>query len=192
MTAMETYTKALDAALDAWISDKFFTTDTGGDIGNQVNTIKEVVKAYYLRKWMAENGFMDELAQLTMIGADGKPAVDVFSLQKDHIEALTKSLTELMVKLQPIKDASKDQLDAIGGVQEESTQGSSSDENSSSEESGNDDFATGAPPEFGEEPVNEETPGQTTEETTAEEETPPAEEKAGAKPAETSPEAPEE
>ena len=114
LAALKTYTEALDATLDAWISDKFFTNSTGGEVANEVNTIKEVLKAYYLRQWMAENGVMTELANLTMQDSDGKPIVDVFAIQADHVSALTKTLAQFMTKLQPAKDAADKTLAAAG------------------------------------------------------------------------------
>jgi hypothetical protein len=132
MAAMETYTKALDASLEAWISEKFFTTDTGGQVANQVATIKEVLKAYYLRKWMTENGVMPELNSLTTVGEDGAPAVDVYKVQEAHIEGLTKALSRFMVAVAPVKEASDTVLNSIGGAGEAAP--TSTDDSSSSEE----------------------------------------------------------
>jgi hypothetical protein len=127
LTALETYTKALDAAFDSIISDRFFTTDTGGEIANQVNTMREVAKAYYVRQWMAENGVLPELAHLTNVGQDGKPTLDVFDIQKNHLESLTKTFTQFMVNIEKVKNASNTVMDAHGGVNEESTTSSSGD-----------------------------------------------------------------
>lgn len=113
LVALETYVKGLDATLDAYISDRFFTTDTGGDVANQVTVIKEVLRAYFLRQWMAENGVMTELAALTTMGSDDKPAVDIFGAQQAHLEALGKSLTELMKSLQPVKDANNETVSSL-------------------------------------------------------------------------------
>jgi hypothetical protein len=116
LAALETYTKALDATLDAWISDKFFTTEMGGDVANQVNTVKEVLKAYFLRKWMAENGVMTELSKLTATSDEGGAAIDIFDVQTEHIAALTKSLTDFLSGLKPIKDKSNKEIEKIGGA----------------------------------------------------------------------------
>ena len=115
MAAMEIYTKALDASLEAWISEKFFTSDEGGIVANQVATIKEVVKAYYLRKWMAENGVMTELNALTTLGTDGTPVVDVYEAQEGHIEGLTKALTKFMVGINKAKVNSEETLNKLNG-----------------------------------------------------------------------------
>lgn len=121
MAAMETYSKALDVSIEAWISEKFFTTENGGDIANQVSTVKEVLKAYFLRKWMSENGVMSELHSLTTLGYDGKPSVDIYQLQESHIEGLTKSLTKFMVGVSKVKEASNTVMQNIGGAGEPPT-----------------------------------------------------------------------
>jgi hypothetical protein len=102
LTALKAYSEALDIAIEAWISEKFFTSDTGGDVAAQVGTMKEVAKSYYLRQWMSENGMLTELAQLTTTNEDGKPLVDVFKIQAEHIEMLEKSFGEFFKNLQPV------------------------------------------------------------------------------------------
>lgn len=118
MTAMETYTKALDTCLDAWISDEFLTTETGGDAAQQVDPIKKAIRAHFLRIWMAENGVLTELSQLTAQDAEGKPVIDLFALQAAHNESLTKSLTEFLEHIKKGKDETNKRLEAIGGAGE--------------------------------------------------------------------------
>ena len=113
MTAMDTYTKALDVSLEAWVSEKFFTTDTGGDVANQVSVIKEVIKAHYLRKWMANNGIMTELAELTTANYSGNPSVDIYKVQEEHLASLTKALTKFMVGLNKTKVASNEVMSKL-------------------------------------------------------------------------------
>lgn len=127
MTAMDTYSKALDAALDAWISESFFVSDTGGDVAGQVSTAKAAVKAHFLRQWMSENGVMTEIGHLTAKGENGKPKLDILNLQVTHISGLTESLTEYLVKLQPSIKKSNEKIEAIGGVSDESGGSGSSD-----------------------------------------------------------------
>jgi hypothetical protein len=105
-TAMDTFTKMLDAALESWISDAFFTTETGGDVAAQVTTLKQMLRAHFIRQWMAENGVMPELASLTTQDETGKPAVDIFKINEAHVKGLMKSMSKFMKDLQPAKDAS--------------------------------------------------------------------------------------
>jgi hypothetical protein len=145
MTALETYIKALDTTLDAWISEKFFTTDLGGDVANQVATIKEVLKAYFIRKWMSENGVMTELNSLTTLSNDGEPAIDIYKLQESHIEGLTKSLTRFMFNINKVKESSETVLNSIGGAGEGTS--SNQPENTSSSDNSNSDSWSNLPEE---------------------------------------------
>lgn len=113
IAALETYSKALDASLEAWISEKFFTTDLAGNVANQVSVIKEVLKAHYIRKWMAENGVMIELSEIGLTNYDGTAAINLFKIQEEHLKSLTVSLTEFMASLDPIKAASNKVTDTL-------------------------------------------------------------------------------
>ncbi len=102
LTALKAYSDALDVTLEAWISDNFFTPDTAGDVAEKVNVMKSVAKAYFMRQWMSENGMLTELGQLTTTNEDGKPVIDVFKMQADHIETLTKTFNEFFKGMVPI------------------------------------------------------------------------------------------
>jgi hypothetical protein len=144
VTALETYVKALDMALDAWLSEKFFTSDTGGDVAGKIEVLKETAKAYYVRQWMSENGMLTELAQLTTTGEDGQPVVDVFKIQADHIEQLQKTFGDFFKSLVPATNRANDKYQAA--IKKSNTQegGSSySSDTDSSSSGGTDDLGFG-------------------------------------------------
>lgn len=182
MEALKNYTEALDTALDAYISDSFFTTDVGGDLANEVSTAKAAIKAYFVRKWMVENSVLPELADLTTTSEDGKPMLNLFEVQSDHINSLTKSLSRLMVKTFKTREDANKVVEAMGGELEGGggDSSSSSDDNSGSDDDlGMGDFDLGSDmpgseeEQPAEEPAAEETPPKE-----GEEETPPEDENA--------------
>lgn len=132
--ALKEYKTALDEAIDSWISSDWFTSETAGEVANQVGVVKEVIKAYYIRKWMAENGVMTELAKLTMVNEQGKPEMNFFEENLKHIDSLSLSLSTLMAGLKPIKERGDLVNAAIGGEEGggESTDDSTSDSEDSS------------------------------------------------------------
>lgn len=190
LTALKAYSEALDVTLEAWISDTFFTPDTGGDVAEKINTMKAVAKAYYMRQWMSENGMLTELGQLTTTNEDGKPVIDVFKMQADHIETLTKTFNEFFKNLVPITNKENDKFQDTmkeSNTQAEGSSTSFGDSGSSDngEDGGTDDFGAtglgggddglgdfGAPPampgEGGEQTpaASSETPEQSTDQTT--------------------------
>lgn len=144
LAALKTYIEGLDMTLESWLSDKFFTSETGGDISGQVESVREMVKAHFIRQWMSENGVLTELSALTATDTEGKPTLDLYAAQKAHIEALTKSLTALMVGLQKVKDASDAVLaDRVGEV--EAAEPTGSDDSDAGGGSGDDDLGGGMP-----------------------------------------------
>lgn len=107
------YSETLDKAIEAWINSQFITSDVSGDIGNNIDTIKEVLKAYFLRRWMAENGFMPELNDMVNTDENGHPSIDVFAMMKDHIEGIMRSSVQFIHSLDPIKKAANQDLENL-------------------------------------------------------------------------------
>ena len=138
--ALDKYIESLDAILDSYISDKFFTDSTGGNISGEVSVMREAVRAYFIRKWVAENGMLPEISALTATSEDGAPMIKFYDEQRSHIEALAKSLTNFMVKIDKVKEVNNSILEN-NGVESEGAEGSSTNSNSSSgSESGGDLF----------------------------------------------------
>lgn len=106
--AMKTYSEAVDQGLEAWVSDQFFTPDTAGDVAEKINTMKAVAKAYFMRKWMSDNGMLNELAQLTTTDEEGRPVIDIFKSQADHIETLQKTFNQFFKGLVSITNKAND------------------------------------------------------------------------------------
>jgi hypothetical protein len=116
LAALSEYEAIIDKALDSWIPRDGLTTDTVGDASTQFEALKALVKGHYMRKYMVENGILPELADLTTKDENGKPLMDLYQSQHDHVQALTASLTGLMKSLQPQKDLSNDTIQEMGGV----------------------------------------------------------------------------
>lgn len=145
MASYTKYKEGLELAVDAWINAEFFTQDMVGNVSQDVDAIKKSVIAYYLRKWMAENGVFTELSELTTQDESGNPAVNLFEAQKAHIEGLVKSFTEQMVKMTIVKNASDDVLAKTGaGGDGGGLGGGTTDESATSDENA-DTSLTGEP-----------------------------------------------
>lgn len=112
--AFSDYNDALDKVLDSWISTEFMTSDIAGNISSNIDAIKAVVKAYYIRKWMADNGYMPELNDIVTADDEGKPTLDIYGVNQAHVEGLVRSLTKFMVNMKPSIDASNKDLENNG------------------------------------------------------------------------------
>lgn len=143
MNDLKTYTEALDLALDAYISDTFFTTATAGEMANEANTIRAMVKAYYIRKWLSDKGMMPELSELTSVGEDGDPQMNFMKMTTDHIQALVRSGITALASLQPIVQAANKDFAAMGAEASEPGSDTSSDDSGGGDDFGGMDFGGG-------------------------------------------------
>lgn len=152
-SAFSNYSDSLDKVLDSWISANFMTSDLVGEISSNIDSIKEVVKAYFLRRWMSENGYMPELNDIVTADEDGKPTLDIYDINKNHMEGLIRSCLNFIKSMKPPAEASNKDIETLG-VPEGSSSGSSYDSSSSSGGDdglggGFDDMSFDIPPDAG-------------------------------------------
>lgn len=141
VTALDTYTKSLDSVLDSYLSDKFITDSTAGDISGDIGVAKEIIRAYFIRKWVSENGMLPELGAITASNEDGKPMINFFDEQKTHIAALAKSLSQLMISLKPNTDQTNEELQDAG-VESSGVSSDTTSDDDTGGIGGDDDFGT--------------------------------------------------
>lgn len=105
LEAFDKYMEGIDKALDFYVSTAMLNSATLGDLSTDIDTVKEIIKARYARKWMAENGLFPELAELTTTDEDGKPVVNLNDEFESHINSMAASVNDLFKRIQPIKKA---------------------------------------------------------------------------------------
>ena len=138
-SAFEQYVESLDKSLDYWVSSEFMSEEVAGELSASIDAIKANLKAYFVRRWMVENGFLPELSEIIQSDDEGRPVISLYDITKEHIEGLMKSSLKFLDSLQGAKKAASKDAQAMGLTGE----GGGSSE-SASEEGG---FG-----EFGEEP----------------------------------------
>lgn len=134
--AFTAYSDALDKVIDHWISSDFITSDLVGEINTNIDTVKNVLKSYFIRKWQAENNYMNELADIVTSNDDGKPSIDLFEINKNHVESITRSILTFMKDMKPIAAAADKDVQNLGIT--EGTLDTSSDSSSGSDTGGGD------------------------------------------------------
>jgi hypothetical protein len=116
-TQLEAYTKyeeALDKAITSWISPDIITSDVSGEISSYADTIKNIVRAHYLRQWMSDNNFLTELGDMVTKNEDGKANMDVFDINKAHIEGLVKMSVRFIDSMKSVKAAADKDIQNLG------------------------------------------------------------------------------
>lgn len=118
MNELKSYSDALDVALESYITTDLFTTNTVGDLSDQATTLRALIKAFFMRKWMTEKGLFTELASLLGADNEGNPQASIVDEIKGHLESLTKAGVMTLVKLSPNRDAATADMKKIGAVED--------------------------------------------------------------------------
>jgi hypothetical protein len=142
--AFNEYADSLDKALESWINTEFLSSEVIGEVSGMMDVLKSTFKAFFLRKWMSENGFLPELADITSTDEDGNAAIDLYQVMKDHNEGLMRSAVKYVQSMKPMKTAADEDLEKLGAeIDAISGADSSSDSDYSSDDSGGDEFGMG-------------------------------------------------
>jgi hypothetical protein len=117
MQSFLTYQEFLDKALDAWVSTEMYTDTLAGKLNTQIDSIKAVIKSYYTRKWMTENGVMEELGDIS----EDLSSNSLFNAQSEFMMKIMKNATSFIANMQKMtkainKDFSNYDISTDGGM----------------------------------------------------------------------------
>jgi hypothetical protein len=121
--SFDEYQSALDKALEAWVNTDILNENVAGELNGSVDVIKQTLRAYFLRKWMSENGFMPELSDIVSTDEDNKPMINIESMMTAHVEGLTLTSLEYLNKLKANKDAATKDMQTLNAESVEATGG---------------------------------------------------------------------
>lgn len=116
MKSFDQYVEALDKAIAAYIDTTFMDASSMGELQEYIEPTKAAIKAHYIRQWLRNNNVLTELDELTTLGDDGKPALNLWETTEAHLESLGKSIQEYMTKLM---ESAKARNEAMQKVKEE-------------------------------------------------------------------------
>lgn len=133
------YKEFLEIAIDAWISAEVFTEQMSGELSGKIEDIKASVKSRYLRKYLADNNILEDLADISFIPEEGDYDT-VFGEQKDFLIKMTKKLMDFVKEVDQIHNAVNSDMQDEGITDDGMSSSSSFDDTSSSEETGDDEF----------------------------------------------------
>ena len=162
-TAYDEYIESLEKTLDAWLNADFITSDIAGDISGSIDAVKAMAKAHFSRRWMSENGFMPELNDLITNDEDGRPTLDLYDVNKNHVEGLMRSILKYVEALSAAKNAANKDLENLGSEGGDDTGGDESDTSDEDIGGGNEEEAGDLDNAGEEPPPDEEEPAEDTE-----------------------------
>lgn len=136
------YSDYLDKALDTFISSDFITPEIAGAVGENIDVIKNALKAYFLRAWMAKNGFFSELGDIVSLGENDKPTIELSDIMTTHIEGVNRTALNFISRMKPIKEATDTDIANLNVEASDVSSSSSSDEDTP-DDGGGDDMGMG-------------------------------------------------
>lgn len=101
-TAYNDYKGLLEETLNAFVSTEIIPDAMLGD--NPKGTVDQaiaILKAKFLRDWMAENDVMPELAEILELGDDDRPNYDIYEIQEPLVTGLVKAMKQYLDKTMP-------------------------------------------------------------------------------------------
>lgn len=101
-------------AIENFFSSTWLTSEDLGDIANEnIDATKQFLLAYYMRKWMRENGVLTELFDLAVEGDDGDPLLDLLKEKEDYMDILGRTVLPLLRKRKERTDKINEEVNAI-------------------------------------------------------------------------------
>jgi len=159
--SFQAYSEFLDVGLNSIVSSEFITDDVSGDIAKYADVVRAVAKAYYLRKWLSDNNALPELGDMSQLNEEGKPRIDLFGIQSEHIQGIGRASLELIKRLKAFKDAANTDLVNLDAGEPSGTSSSSDSDATSSDgdfgDMGPGDDAFGTDADSGDEDVDKTT-----------------------------------
>lgn len=151
MHAFDLYIESIDKALPFFVSTEILVQDFSGEVSAKADEIKNIIKAYFCRKWLAENNVLPELSDIVITDEEGNPMLDFVQIQSEHINGLTKSIIKLMERTHKVGVAADKDISNITGGEELTESSASAPDTSggSSDFGGGDDFGMGGDMDFG-------------------------------------------
>lgn len=143
MTDLSTYSDAIDKALDlAYMNDQIINENTMGEFSQNIEMLKGLYKAHFMRKYLTEKGIMTELADITSLNEEGNAAIDMPTDTEEHMLALIRSMLPTVAVLNTIKNKVTNATNDLGFKPPEEVQAPSGD-------MGNEDQFGGSQDQFG-------------------------------------------
>lgn len=128
MTDLSTYSDAVDKALDlAYMNDQIINENTMGEFSQNIEMLKGLYKAHFVRKYLTEKGIMTELADITSLNEEGNAAIDMPADTEEHMLALIRSMLPTVAVLNTIKSKVTNATNDLGFKPPEEVQAPSGD-----------------------------------------------------------------
>jgi hypothetical protein len=143
MTDLETYSSAVEKAIDlAYMNDQIINENSMGEFSQNIEMLKALYKAHFIRKYLTEKGILTELADITSLNEEGKAAIDMPADTEEHLLSLIRSMVPTVAVMNTIKKKMENASDELGFATPEEVQAPTD------EGGGSDQFGSGGEGQF--------------------------------------------
>lgn len=99
MEAFNAYEQALEVFLNAFISDEMMSTELmGEEVGNAVRSMRPVIKAHFLRRYLSDKNIAPELFSLVATGDMENEYFDILEQHEDYIKSIMPAFKKFIIR----------------------------------------------------------------------------------------------
>lgn len=96
--AFEERLEFVKLAIDAWVSEGALSSELIGELGGQVNTLKEAWIALIMRDWCRDNGIAEAFDRLMEVGENKSPGLDLLAEIEAHSSPILINIRDFAIK----------------------------------------------------------------------------------------------
>lgn len=116
LEAYDKYEAGLDKVLDAFVSADMFSEEiVGGKVAEKMQSIRPVIKNYFLRQYLTKNNIMPELFELIATGENEATDFDLFEQFEGYMDSILPTFRKFILRM--LKSGSRS--DSVINVGEE-------------------------------------------------------------------------
>jgi len=115
----EAYVDSLDSILETMFNSEVIPDELLGEFSDKVENIKNVIKVILIKKWISENGYMEDIASLFSLTDDGKPALNILEEYESYIEVLEKVVMPFLKSMKKKEKKIEKKLEKIENEEDE-------------------------------------------------------------------------
>jgi hypothetical protein len=120
------YKENLIKAMDSYISTELMPEDATGELATHIETIKNIYIHYLLRKWMSDNGYMNEIEEIFSQEKEDE-TIPINKFVIEHFKKVMSNSAEFFTLMKKYKSAANIDLDkAINESEQSASEMSSS------------------------------------------------------------------
>jgi hypothetical protein len=111
--SFEAYKTVVETYIDLIISAEAMPSDIFGDMSDQLDNIKAIVKTVLYKKWMADNNYLPEISEFLTRNEDGKPTFNLLEEYSVHATNLAEAILPFIKVNNKFKDKYNDKLSKL-------------------------------------------------------------------------------